>query len=580
VLTDFDLATRDVNLDAVLGKHAEGYDPERYFADAQEQADAIGSNNWVVAGSRTATGRPILANDPHREHSVPSLRYIVHLNAPGFSVIGAGEPSLPGISVGHNEQIAFGFTIFPIDQEDLYVYQLNPSDSDEYRYGSGWEKMRIVHERIEVKGEPAREVDLRFTRHGPVLAVDAGRKAAYAVRSVWFEPGTSAYFGSTDYMSAKDWNAFSRALARWGAPSENMVYADTSGNIGWIPAGMAPVRKNWDGLLPVPGDGRYEWAGFLRNGDLPRSFNPSQGWIATANQMNLPANYPIAQKKIGFEWTNPARYQRIAEVLAANNNLSLADAMALQNDDNSIVDRHLSTLLRPIQSSDPVVSNALALVRAWDGRVSEGSAAATVVEIWMSKHLGKAVVEKAAPEAARALIGQGSIAAVIDLLEAPDKSLGSNPIAARDAILRESFADAVREVTQLLGPDTTNWAWGKLHHAEFQHVLSPLADSATKAQMTVAPLQMGGSAYSPHAAAYRLTDFRITSGASFRMVIDVGNWDKSVAINTPGQSGNPFSPHYRDMAPLWAEGSYVPLLFSREAVERDASTLISLKPAE
>src|SRR4051794_12262746 len=503
---------------------------------------------------------------------------LILLNAPGMSVIGAGEPALPGISIGHNGQIAFGLTIFSIDQEDLYVYELNPANPDEYRYGSGWEPMRIVRERLEVKGEAPRDLELRFTRHGPVLSQDAANRRAFAMRSIWFEPGTSAYFGSSDYMTAKDWKGFLEAMERWGAPSENQVYADTAGNIGWIPAGKTPIRDNWDGLMPVPGDGRYEWKGFMRLEDLPQSYNPPQGWVATANQMNLPPGYPIGEKKVGFEWTNPSRFQRLAEVLSAKDKFTLADAMALQNDDSSMVDRRLAALLRPLQAADPEVANALKLVRNWDGRVSEDSGAAAVVEVWLSKHLGKAVVAKAVPANAQAVVANGDIAAILNLLENPDASLGSDPTKARDAILLESFAAAVGEVGQLLGGDSAGWAWGKLHHAQFEHALAPLADPATKAQMTVGRLAMGGSAYNPRAATYRPSDFRVTAGASFRMVLDVGNWDQSVTINTPGQSGNPYSPHYRDLAPLWASGAYVPLLYSRGAVEGAASEVIALRP--
>src|SRR4051794_38480130 len=578
VLGDYELATKEVSFTAPM-KRAEGPDSDRFLAEADEKRDSIRSNNWVVAGSRTATGRPILANDPHRAHGVPSLRYIVHLNTPKMSVIGAGEPALPGISIGHNGQIAFGLTIFSIDQEDLYVYELNPTNPNEYRYGSGWEPMRIEHERLEVKGEAPREIEMRFTRHGPVLAQDAANRRAFAMRSVWFEPGTSAYFGSSDYMTAKDWKGFLEAMARWGAPSENQVYADTTGNIGWIPAGKTPIRDNWDGLMPVPGDGRYEWKGFMRLEDLPQSYNPPQGWFATANQMNLPPDYPIREKKVGFEWTNPSRFQRISEVLSAKDKVTLADAMALQNDDASIVDRRLAALLRPLEAADPQVAKALRLVRDWDGRVSEDSGAAAVVEVWLSKHLGKAVVAKAVPANAQAVVANGDIAAILNLLENPDASLGSEPAKAGDAILLDSFAAAVGEVGQLLGTDSSAWAWGKLHHAQFEHALAPLADPATKAQMTVGRLAMGGSAYNPRAATYRPSDFRVTAGASFRMVLDVGNWDQSVTINTPGQSGDPFNPHYRDLAPLWASGAYVPLLYSRGAVEGAASEVIALRPS-
>ena len=195
VLKDYELGTKDVTF-AAPQKKASLDTHEEFLNEAMANVDRIGSNNWVVSGSRTATGRPILANDPHRAHGVPSLRYIVHLNAPGMSVIGAGEPALPGISIGHNGKIAFGLTIFAIDQEDLYAYELNPSNPIQYKFRDGWEDMKVVRETIEVKGGQPRTVDLLFTRHGPVLAKDDAKQRAFAMRSVWFDPGTSAYFGS------------------------------------------------------------------------------------------------------------------------------------------------------------------------------------------------------------------------------------------------------------------------------------------------------------------------------------------------------------------------------------------------
>ncbi|MGI8778610.1 MAG: penicillin acylase family protein, partial [Solirubrobacteraceae bacterium] len=279
------------------------------------RAEHVGSNNWTISGRRTATGRPIVANDPHRAQGVPSLRYLAHLNAPGLNVIGAGEPALPGISIGHNDRIAFGLTIFAIDQEDLYVYRTQPDQPAEYRYRDGWESMRTVLEEVPVRGAAPATVTLRFTRHGPVIAEDVRRRTAFAVRSVWFEPGTSAYFASIAYMRANSWAGFRRGVGRWGAPGENQVYADRSGRIGWKPGGLAPRRPNWDGLLPVPGDGRYEWDGFLDAEDLPVSFQPRKGWFATANAENLPAGYPYRRRKLGFEWSAPFRLARIERVL-------------------------------------------------------------------------------------------------------------------------------------------------------------------------------------------------------------------------------------------------------------------------
>jgi penicillin amidase len=578
VLKDYLLATKAVDFKALdpTNPHAE-IPPEMQLAAAMDGQSLEGSNNWVIAPSRTETRRPILANDPHRQLGVPSLRYVVGLNAPGLNVIGAGEPALPGISIGHNDDIAFGITIFAIDQEDLYVYELKKGDPESYRYRSGWEKMRIVRETIEVKGAMPREVELRFTRHGAVLAQDAVKHRAFAMRTVWNEPGLSGYFGSSRLLTAKNWDDFKAAGNAWGAPPLNIVYADVKGNIGWIAAGRAPVRKNWDGLLPVPGDGLYEWSGFHGKDVLPSRLNPAQGYFATANEMNLPSGYPNEQNRIAFEWTDRSRIDRINELLGARTNMTLADSMAIQTDTVSVQSRRAVALLGSLSSQDAAISQALASLKAWDHDETTSSAAAALYEVWAMKHLGRLTVAKAAPEAARKLIGNGHIEAVIDYLEHPDNSLGPDPNAARNAILVESLTAAVEELKQRLGAAAT-WEWGRLHRATFEPAVAVLADAQLRAQISVGPLQTPGSSSTPRAQAYRSPDFSVIAGASVRMVVDVGAWDNSVVVNTPGQSGDPMSAHYRDLFPLWAEGSYVPLRFSRAAVESDAESLIHLAP--
>ncbi len=543
-----------------------------------EAAAAEGSNNWVVAASRTATGRPMLANDPHRTLGAPSLRYVVHLNAPGLDIMGAGEPALPGISFGHNDDAAFGITIFGIDQEDLYVYELKPDDPDQYRYGQGWARMTVVHEALPVKGEAPRAVELRYTRHGPVIYADPAHHRAFALRTVWNAPGASGYFQASWLTHAKTWRDLEVARDHWGAPPLNLVFANAAGDIGWAPAGLTPIRPNWDGLTPVPGDGRYEWAGFLKGEDLPSSLNPAEGWLATANQMDLPAGYPAEQRKISFEWSDSLRIVRINEVLAANNHVSVADSMALQTDSVSALSRRATALLAPLSSPDPRTGHALALLKAWDHDETVGSAAAAIYEVWGMKHLGAGVVRKATPKADWALIGQGSLDAVITYLEQPDGRLGPDPAAARDALLLSTLGEALDELTTRLGPDMSAWSWGALHHATFEPAAAPLADPALRARMTLGPVPLPGSASTPKAATYRLSDFTATAGASVRMVMDVGAWDNSMIINTPGQSADPASPHYGDLFPLWAAGRYVPMLFSRPAVEAAAESVLILTP--
>ncbi|HEX3367319.1 penicillin acylase family protein [Phenylobacterium sp.] len=574
LLKDYLLATEPVSFEALTagGRKAEAA-PQVQLAEALDAYQNEGSNNWVIAPSRTATGRPILANDPHRPVGAPSLRYIVHLNAPDLDIIGAGEPALPGVSFGHNGQMAWGLTIFYIDQEDLYVYD---TKGDSYRYKGGFEPMKVVHETIEVKGEAPRDVTLKFTRHGPVLdeTPDTGKGGhAFAMRTVWNLPGASGYFGSSRMWRAKSWADFKAGQEAWGTPPLNLVFAEAGGDIGWSAAGLTPSRPNWDGLLPVPGDGRYEWAGMMPESQLPALHNPPRGFVATANQMNLPADYP-ANRTISYEWADRSRITRIEEVLSAQPKATLADSMALQTDSHDAMSRRTIALLKGLSSPDPAVTRALALLRAWDNDETTGSAAAAIYQVWVSNHLGKAVVASAIPSAARTLVGSGSVDGVVTWLEAPEAA------ATRDALLLASLAETVGDLKTRLGPDMATWSWGRLHHADFVPSIAVLANRQLAQQMSTGALEIPGSAQSPRAATYRPGDFNQTAGASVRLVMDVGAWDNSVAVNTPGQSGDPFSVHYRDLFPLWAAGSYVPLDFSRAAIDRDAELVVKLEPAK
>ena len=565
VLDDYVLATEPVTFKPPGAKLA-ALDLPAFV----RSAEAEGSNNWVIAPGHSATGRPILANDPHRQLGAPSLRYVVQLQAPGLNLIGAGEPALPGIALGHNDHGAFGLTIFAIDQEDLYVYALNPRDPGQYLYGAGWEAMTVVHESIPVRGEAAREVELRFTRHGPILNLDPAHHRAFALRSVWNTPGASGYFQSQWFNTARSWPDFLKSRDHWGAPPLNLVWADIAGNVGWAAAGLTPVRRNWDGLLPVPGDGRYEWAGFLAGRDLPSTLNPAKGWFATANQMDLPQGYPAEVRRISFEWSDRSRIDRIEEVLSSKAKISVADSQTLQTDSHNAMSRRLTTLLGQVSSADPRTAAALSALTRWDHDETVGSEAAAIYEVWSVKHLGQALVGQATPAAARGVVGGGSLDAVIGYLERTP--------AGRDRILLTSLSGALDELTARLGPDMSGWTWGALHHATFTPATAVFADPALRAHMVLGPTPLPGGAGTPKAATWSPSDFNTTAGASVRMVIDVGNWDNSRFINTPGQSGDPQSPHYGDLFPLWAKGVYVPLLYSKAAVEAAAETVISLAP--
>ena len=568
-----------------------------------EDESNLGSNNWVIGPEKSVTGRPILANDPHRALSTPSLRYIVHLCAPDLNVIGGGEPVLPGVSIGHNGKAAFGLTIFSIDQEDLYVYEINPDNPDQYKYKGQWETIRKVTETIAVKGEQPRQVELEFTCHGPVICRNAERNRAYAVRAAWLEPGMAPYLGSLSYMGVQNWQQFTEAMNNWGAPSENQVYADTDGNIGWKPGGLAPVRPNWDGLLPVPGNGDYEWDGFMDQSKLPFAYNPEQGWIATANEMNLPEGFAYEKYKLGFEWALPFRYERIAEAIRQHGKLDIDTCVAIQNDYTSMPARRILKLLAPLSSDDPQVSQALALLKQWDGRLDKDSAAAALFEVWYAKHLNKAIAARVLGDEAVNEAEPGDLLVLLGLLEKPDSRFGEEPETARDQLLLASLKQAVLQMEDLLGKDMGNWQWGNLHYAYFTHPMSPLVDPAALEQLNIGPFRRGGSADTPGNTTYergatsgkirviengaaairesadgKLPDFRQTFGATFRVVIDVGEWDRSVVINSPGQSGNPESKHYADLALVWADDRAVPMLYSRDKIEEVTEERILLLP--
>lgn len=527
-----------------------------------------GSNNWTVSGALTSTGKPILANDPHRVMALPSLRYIVHLVAPGWDVIGAGEPGLPGVALGHNQHIAWGFTIFGLDQQDLYLEELNPSDPLQYKTATGWEQMRMEHERIAVKGAAPVEVELKFTRHGPVLWEDG--KRALALRWVGAEPGTAGYLGSLAVDRASNWKEFEEAMARWKVPSENIVYADMDGNIGEHSTGLAPLRKTWTGLLPVPGAANYEWSGYVPNSELPHSFNPAAGFVATANHKMIPENYPY---NVGFEWDPGYRARRIREVLTgiheSGKKVTVNDMEKLQADVVSLPARQLLSLLKQaVRNPSP----ATEMMQRWDATLNRDSGAAALYEVWL-RELRKAVSAK---EGIETLRGRSSLENVLtELAEPSSQVFGADAVEGRNQLLLQTLDSAWKETEQLLGSDPQKWSWGKLHTIRFRHSLDRLPEAA--ASMDLGPLSRPGDGYTVNATGGG-DNFEQEGGASYREILDTADWDRSLAVNTPGQSGQPGSPHYSDLLPLWDQGQYFPLSYSRKMVEMNAQDRLVLTP--
>ncbi|UVO50584.1 penicillin acylase family protein [Sphingomonas sp. SUN019] len=533
-----------------------------------ERANA-GSNAWTVAPSRTATGRAILANDPHLGIGGFGPRHVAHLSAPGLDVIGGGAPGLPGIMQGHTDRFAFGRTNFHIDQQDLFVLDLHPADPERYRHDGGWKRFRRVEATIAVKDAAPQRVTLRYSVHGPVISHDPARRRATALASIAMQPGGAGAFAMIAINLAKDWASLRKAFRLHPSPT-NFHYADVDGNTGWQVIGFAPVRKTGDGLLPVPGDGRYDWTGMRDFTSLPNSYNPTKGWFASANQDNLPANWP-RDRIPAFSFRDPYRYDRIVDVLEAQDKHSLADSVTLQHDTLSTPARQLIALL-PTR-----LSAAGDMLRRWDGRIDGNSAPAALFEI-LWRDLSKKMLATIVPERAKTLVTEIAPSVLLGLLAHPDARLGANPVAARDAMVDAALASAWTSARDLLGPDPARWRWATLHQVRIAHPLARVPAIAA----AFPPIEGEGSGGDSYTVMARWLGsgpgWRTGGGASYVQVIDVGAWDNSLMLNLPGQSNDPRSPHYRDQYAPWIAGRMQPMLFSRAAVDAQVAGRKTLQP--
>jgi penicillin G amidase len=543
--------------------------------DLSQRSENIGSNNWVVSGKLTASGYPMMMNDPHREIKVPSLRYWVHLVAPGWNVIGGGEPALPGVSIGHNEYGAWGLTVFGTDSEDLYVYDTNPANPSQYKYAGGWESMTVIKESIPVKGSQPSEVELKYTRHGPVVFEDAAHHKAYAVRAAWREIGGAPYLASLRMDQARNWQEFRDTCAYSRSPAENMVWADKEGDIGYQAVGIAPLRPNWSGLLPVPGDGRYEWDGFLPIKALPHAENPAKGFFNTSNNYLIPPGWPY-KDALHYVWPDPYRADSVEQFLRSGRMFTVADMIELQNSVLSIPARELVPLLREIHSPNQATDQARQRLLHWDFSLDKDSVPAGIYEMWQ-RRIQANVQAAFVPKEAQDFMAVPPLwlSKIIHWVEAPDGRFGPDPIAGRDAFLLKSLDEAVASLTERLGADMEKWKLGAYHHALIYHPMSNAMKPEDRAKFDVGDLPRGGDSNTVDATG---SDNQ-TGGGSFKIIVDAEDWDNSLGLNTPGQSGDASSPHYRDLYQLWARGRYFPIFYSRRKIESVVEKTFDLQPA-
>ena len=535
-----------------------------------------GSNNWVVSGKKTESGYPMMANDPHRTISIPSLRYIVHLVAPGWNAAGGGEPTIPGVSIGHNEYGAWGLTIYQTDAEDLYVYDLNPADLSQYRYKGKWIRMEEIDEVIPLKGSSSKSATLRYTVHGPVTYIDSVNHVGYAVNCGWLEPGGSPYLASLRIDQAKTWDEFRDACTNWHLPGLNMVWADRSGEIGWQVVGIFPDRKNFSGLVPVPGDGRYDWNGYVPIKKRAHVHNPGKGFFATANQHVTPSDY-FRSNTVGYTWSDPFRGDRINEVLGGDKKFTIEEMKALQTDYFSVAARTLVPMLKGI-ALDGLAAQVRDRLSRWeDFMLAPDSVEAGIYVMW-ERHILSRARKTFIPENLEDLSDlELQLTTIIRWLKTPDEKFGRNPVEGRNKFLKETFETAIAELKEKLGGSIDDWKYGqvKYKHITMANDVAGMLNPQVKAKVDLGPLPRGGNGYTVNNTSQNDNQ---SHGATFRIITDVGDWDKTVMTNSPGQSADPSSPFYSNLFELWAKDEYFPSYFTREKVEQVTEERILLVP--
>jgi penicillin amidase len=543
-----------------------------------------GSNNWVLSGSRTTTGSPLLANDPHLKLSAPALWYFARLEMPGLKVAGATLPGMPGVVLGQNEHIAWGFTNTGPDVQDLYLERIKPDDPAQYQTPEGWARFETFAETIKVKGKPDVAITVRRTRHGPVIS-DAGvaddvigAKAGMVLAMRWtaLDADNDATGTALQMNRATSVAGFIDATRGWVAPMQNMVVADRDGHIGLIAPGRVPVRKpenDLKGLAPAPGwDARYDWAGWVPFDALPQQRDPAAGFIATANQRIVPADY---QPFLTSNWALPYRHQRIVQMIEAAPKHSQADLRRMHADVKSLATPRLLPWLLKAQSSHPLAAAALQQMTGFDGTMAADRAAPLIFWSW-SRHLSRRVLADEVGQDLydRTLAFRGYADTLELLMErndawwCDDKSTPAVETCAQQA--DAALTDALQELQASQGGDPAAWRWGKAHQARSEH--RPFSNVKALAKWFELRTPVGGDTYTVNVSRVGLRPDRTTGelyldehGPSLRGLYDLADRSKSVVMHSTGQSGIPWSPLYRSFVGPWAAVDYVPLWQAAEA---------------
>jgi len=537
-----------------------------------------GSNNWVVSGDKTKSGTPILADDPHLGLSTPSIWYQMHLQSPQQNVSGVIFAGIPGIILGHNDEIAWGVTNVGPDVQDLYIEIPNPDNPTQFRYDGKWEQAEVRDESIKVKDGETVDFEVVVTRHGPIMTdlafKDTEPTAQFSMQWTALQP-TAELRAVLGFNKAKTWSDFEKALEDFKAPAQNFVFASKDGTIAYKANGQIPIRKQGEGQLPVPGDSSdYGWEGFIPWDELPTLVNPKEGFIATANNQVIGEDYPY---HITDFWAQPYRFERIKEVLEANDAITVEDMMALQMDQHNLYAREfLPDLLTSLKEKDQdgKYAEIIAMLEKWDMVDAKESGAPLVFHTLMIK-LQEVLFKDQMPEDMYGIM-YGKFNITDQLLRTAysgEKSIWIEEQGGIDETIYKAFELTIAQLQDQFGKNSSKWQWGDYHQLTFDHTLGS-ASPILAAYFNAKKVPIGGSKVTVQAADNDLAG-NVDHGASWRFVVDVGDLSSAYHIVGPGQSGHVKSDWYQDQVLDWANGDYHQTFIKQEEIKGKTLQLIA-----
>ncbi|PWB55484.1 MAG: penicillin acylase family protein [Anaerolineales bacterium] len=555
----------------------------------------LGSNNWVLSGLHTASGKPLLANDMHLQMGIPAIWYENHLVGGELELAGVSLPGVLGIIAGHNQHVAWGFTNGFPDVQDLYLEHLNRTEQGQvqYEYQGQWLDAEVLQEPIRIKGGQTVTQEVIITRHGPIinqLAPDLVGETPLALR--WTALDAEQLFTALFGMNrAKNCLEFREALRSWGTPSQNTVYADTQGNIAYNLTGRVPIRMRGDGRVPVPGwTGEYEWSGFIPFDELPQLYNPPQGYIVTANNRQVDHSYP---NFLGSDYISANRARRIKELIEANPKIDIAYIQRMHFDQVSPHARTVGALLGGLTTNDPELKIVVEAMKKWDGNLSPASPEASVYEVFYRRlvllltsprlgdlaicYLGKGPTPILAETS---IFGERAFEWLLHEASAQDSVwFGKMDGESRDELLRMALREAVDELKGRFGASMENWSWGKQHKLRFAHTLGSV--KPLNLLLNRGPYPVGGDGntiWNTFTGYHDLASDAVV-GPPFRFIADLGDLEHCQGLLAPGQSGHPFSKHYADQIKAWFNRGYHPMIFNRQEVDKATEAKLTLLPS-